>query len=125
MIKGIQKIVVPVDDQSRAKRFWTEQIGFAATRDAAYGDERWIEVQLPDQSLVLVLTPRGDEPRREVPDQLPHSDIFFTCDDIQQTYRELSARGVTFPTEPVEMPFGWWAMFEDDGGTRYALSQSD
>lgn len=123
MINGVRKIVVPVDDQERAKRFWTEQVGFTVARDDTYGEERWVEVQPPDQRLVLVLSPRGDEPRREVPDQLPHSDVFFTCDDVQQTYQELSARGVAFPTEPVEMHFGWWAMFEDDCGTRYALGQ--
>lgn len=123
MIKGVRKIIIPVDDQQRAKRFWTEQVGFTVARDETYGDERWVEVQPPDQQLVLVLTPRGDEPRREVRDQLPHSDVFFTCDDIRQTHQELSARGVRFPTEPTELPIGWWAMFEDDCGTSYALGQ--
>jgi predicted enzyme related to lactoylglutathione lyase len=72
-----------------------------------------------------VLSPRpADEPRREVPDDLPHSPVFFTCEDIQETYRELTERGVRFPAPPTEMDFGWWAMFEDDQGTRYALGQA-
>jgi hypothetical protein len=30
-----------------------------------------------------VLSPRpANEPRREVPDNLPHFPVFFTCDDI-------------------------------------------
>jgi predicted enzyme related to lactoylglutathione lyase len=31
--------------------------------------------------------------------------------------------GVEFPTAPVQMHLGWWAMFTDPDGTRYALGQ--
>ena len=124
MIKGVHKVVVPVDDQDKAKAFWTDQIGFDATFDQPYGDERWIEVTPPDRSLVLVLTLRSrEEPRREVPDEMAHSDLIFTCDDIQKTYQELTARGVSFPAPPTRMHFGWWSMFADPDGTRYALGQ--
>lgn len=124
MITGIKKIIVPVDDEERAKAFWTTQLGFEVVRDEIYGDERWIEVSPPNQPLVLVLSRRRpDEPRREVPDRLPHSDIFFTCDDIQPTYRELIERGVKFAVPPSELYFGWWSMFEDNEGTRYVLGQ--
>jgi predicted enzyme related to lactoylglutathione lyase len=117
MITGVRKIVVPVDDQERAKRFWTETIGFEATLDQTYGGERWVEVTPPDRQLVLVLSPRPAGPeRREVPDQLPQSDIFFHCDDVQQTYQELVARGVKFPAPPAKLHFGWWALFEDNDG---------
>jgi predicted enzyme related to lactoylglutathione lyase len=126
VIKGVSQVIVPVDDQERAKEFWTTRAGFDVVTDAPYGDaERWIEVSPPDGAPRLVLSPRpANEPRREVPDDLPHSPVFFTCDDIQETYRELTERGVRFPTPPTEMDFGWWAMFEDDQGTRYALGQS-
>ena len=33
MISGVSKVIVPVDDQERARRFWTEQVGFEAVRD--------------------------------------------------------------------------------------------
>jgi lactoylglutathione lyase len=125
VISGVSKVIVPVDDEAQAKEFWTARLGFDVVRDETYADERWIEVSPPDQSLVLVLSRRpAGEPRREVREQLPHSDLFFTCDDIQQTYRELTDRGVKFPTAPTQMHFGWWAMFEDQDGTRYALNQS-
>jgi lactoylglutathione lyase len=124
MIQGVNKVVAPVDDQDRAKDFWTGRMGFMVAVDEVYGQERWIEVVPPDKGVALVLTPRQPGERRpEVPEMLPHSPIFFTCGDIQRTYQELSARGVRFPTPPVEMPFGWWSLFEDDEGTRYALGQ--
>jgi len=124
VISGVQKIIVPVEDQDKAKQWWTTVLGFEVVRDDSYGDERWIEITPPDHKVVLVLSPReADEPRREVRDQLPHSDVFFACKDIQQTYTELTERGVRFPTAPEKMHFGWWAMFTDCDGTRYALAQ--
>jgi lactoylglutathione lyase len=124
MISDVKKVVVPVDDQQRAKEFWTERVGFAVARDEAYGEERWIEVGAPDGSVVLVLSPRqAADPRREVPDGQPDSPVFFTCEDLQRTHRELSGRGVSFPTPPTQMHFGWWAMFEDLEGTRFALGE--
>ena len=124
MITGVSKVIVPVDDQDRAQQFWTTRMGFELWRDESYGDERWIEVSPPDGAPLLVLSPRAsDEPRREVPDELPHSPVFFNCADIKATYRELSQRGIQFPTPPRQEHFGWWSLFEDPDGTRYALGQ--
>ena len=126
MITRVSKIIVPVQDQQAALDFWTRCMEFTTIRDDSYGDERWIEVKPPNQDLLLVLSPRRpDEPRRTVPDRLPHSDLFFDCSDIEQTYAQLSRRGVKFPLPPTKQHFGWWALFEDDEGTRYALGQSE
>ena len=125
MITGVRKVIVPVEDPIRAREFWTSQLGFSVVIDEPFGNgERWIEVAAPDASVTLVLSRRpAGEPRREAPPQLPHSPVFFNTDDIQRTHRELASRGVRFPAEPAKMPFGWWAMFEDQEGTRYALGQ--
>jgi lactoylglutathione lyase len=124
MISGVRKIVVPVEDQDRAKEFWTEKVGFDLVSDQAYEGGRWIEVSPPDAGVLLVLSPRSPgEPKREVSPQLPHSPIFFNCTDIQQTHADLAARGVRFSQPPIKMGFGWWALFEDCDGSRYALGQ--
>jgi predicted enzyme related to lactoylglutathione lyase len=104
MISGVSKVVVPVDDQEQAKEFWVDRLGFDLRSDESYGDERWIEVS---------------------PDHLPHSPVFFNCDDIEATYRALTERGVEFPVPPERQQFGWWALFADPDGTRYALGQWD
>ena len=117
-------MVLPVEDQEEAKEFWTTRMGFEATRDETYGDERWIEISPPNGDPILVLSPRTEEePRPEPADQLPHSPVFFNCADIEATHRELTERGVTFPVLPQQQHFGWWALFEDPDGTRYALGQ--
>jgi predicted enzyme related to lactoylglutathione lyase len=124
VISRVSKVIVPVADQQSALEFWTGPMGFDVVRDDSYGGERWIEVRPPAQDLLLVLSPRQtDEPRRGVPDRLPHSDLFFDCEDIEATHAELTARGVNFPEPPARQHFGWWALFEDNEGTRYALGQ--
>ena len=124
MISRVSKVIVPVADQQAALEFWTGPMGFDLVRDDSYGGERWIEIRPPVEDLLLVLSPReADEPRRAVPDRLPHSDLFFDCADIEATHAELTARGVSFAQPPARQHFGWWALFEDNEGTRYALGQ--
>jgi catechol 2,3-dioxygenase-like lactoylglutathione lyase family enzyme len=36
MITGVRKVVVPVDDQERAKEFWVDRLGFELRRDESY-----------------------------------------------------------------------------------------
>lgn len=126
MISGVSKVVLPVDDQESAREFWTNRMGFELRRDVSYGDERWIEVSPPDGSPVLVLSRRAPhEPRPDMPEDLPHSPLFFNCADIGATYYDLSQRGVEFSAPPQRRHFGWWSLFEDPEGTRYALGQWD
>jgi predicted enzyme related to lactoylglutathione lyase len=120
MVGGVTKVVVDVEDQDRAKRFWTETMGFELVQDAPYGEERWLEVRTPDKAVVLVLNVRRGA-RPTAPPSLPTSNVFFYADDLEQTYRELSARGVEFPEPPAQQPFGWWSLFQDSEGTRFAL----
>jgi predicted enzyme related to lactoylglutathione lyase len=124
VIAGVAKVIVPVEDQARAKEFWTERAGFTVRQDEAYGEERWIEVAPPAGGPVLVLSPRpADQPRPHVPAELPHSPVFFTCADIGRTYAEMRERGVDFPAPPQRVHFGSWALFADQEGTRYALGE--
>jgi uncharacterized glyoxalase superfamily protein PhnB len=47
----------------------------------------------------------------------------LATDDCQKTYEELAARGVTFLKEPTEQVYGIEAMFRDDSGNLFSLSQ--
>ena len=118
---AVHKVRIGVEDQERAKQFWTEMMGCDVLQDTPYGDERWLEVRTPDGRGVLVLTPRQQPKRDSVPDRLPSSPIFFSCNDLERTYRDLTDRGVVFSQPPVREPFGWWSMFNDTEGNRFAL----
>lgn len=124
MISGVNQVVLWVGDQLEAKKFWTETMGCRVAVDEPYGEERWLSVLTPDGNTKLVLSKRQeDNPRAEAPDELPHSPVFFYADDLVAAHRELTAKGVRFPTPPIQQPWGWWSVFEDQDGTRYALGQ--
>ncbi len=122
MIRGVNQVVLTVDDQERAKKFWSETMGFEVVEDSAYGDERWIAVLTPDGNTRLVLN-KGEAAREAPGEDLPSSNVMFYADDVEATYKELSERGVTFSTPPSKQFFGWWSVFEDTEGTRFALGQ--
>jgi lactoylglutathione lyase len=121
MIGGVTQVVIEVEDQERAKAFWVETLGFELAQDAAYGAERWLEVRTPDKAVTVVLDLRKGPPPTAPSPELPTSNVSFYAEDLQRAYQELRARGVAFPQPPVEQPFGWWSLFEDPDGNRFAL----
>jgi lactoylglutathione lyase len=121
VIEGVNQVLLEVDDQDRALEFWTEGIGFELAQDAPYGEhERWLEVRTRDKAVTLVLSLRRGQ-RQTTPAERPTSCIFFYCDDLPGTYKELRARGVEFSQPPGEQSWGWWSMFDDREGNRFAL----
>lgn len=123
MIEGVNRVLVDVDDQDRAKAFWTDKLGFEVEFDESFAGERWVELRPPNGSPILVLVPRRAEDEvARAPDGMPTSNLFFTSDDIEASYQTLTQRGVHFPTPPSQQHFGWWSVFEDSEGNRFALS---
>ena len=47
----------------------------------------------------------------------------FETADCQKTFEELSAKGVSFLQEPAERPYGIEALFRDDSGNWFSLTQ--
>lgn len=123
MISRVSEVTLTVADQERARAFWTDKVGFQVHTDEPYGEERWIELAPPDGPHVVLVSRSADEGRQPDRGNLPDSPILFACDDVERTHGELAERGVRFSTPPMRMPFGWWAVFEDDEGTRYGLGQ--
>ena len=65
MIKAIKFVSVPVADQDRSLKFFTDKLGFAVATDQPFeGKQRWIELRIPGAETRLVLfTPDGHEDR--------------------------------------------------------------
>lgn len=118
MIKLVKFVSVPTSDQDRALKFWTEQMGFRVATDQPMGPgQRWIELAIPGAETGLVLfTPEGHEDRI--------GSFFngsFGCDDVEYTYRQLSARGVEFEGPPQKQPWGTYVKFKDPDGNSFVL----
>ena len=119
MLRGVSKVRIGVRDQERAKRFWTETLGCSVVQDQTYGDERWLEVRLPDGVVLILELADGPDPAAAAGQ--PNTPVFLGCDDVDATWRELAARGVEFVQEPIDMPFGRWALLRDTEGNRFPL----
>jgi catechol 2,3-dioxygenase-like lactoylglutathione lyase family enzyme len=123
MLSAVRSVGIYVDDQDRARRFFTEALGFELLQDTPMGEgpsaARWIEVAPPDRNVTLVLyTPDGQRDRIGT-----FSNVLFDCDDMEATHKELTARGVEFTEEPSRQFWGWWAIFKDPDGNTYGLGQ--
>lgn len=139
MIRKIAKTTVTVLDQDRAKEFYTEKLGFELRFDVTMGEEfegggegfRWLTVGPPDQPDVEIILadPRmghDEETARQIRELVAKGGLgtgVMTTDDCRKTYEELSARGVTFLSEPAERPYGIEAVFRDDSGNWFSLTQ--
>jgi predicted enzyme related to lactoylglutathione lyase len=47
----------------------------------------------------------------------------FTCNDLLATYEELKSKGVVFKKSPTKEFYGFEALFLDDSGNWFSLSQ--
>ncbi|HEX5053358.1 MAG TPA: VOC family protein [Planctomycetota bacterium] len=121
MIKAIKFVGVPVRDQQRALDFYTQKLGFRVITDQPFGPEqRWIELGVGRTGAGIALfTPPGHEDRIGT-----FTGISLLCDDVQATWRELSAKGVKFSQEPQVAEWGTSAMLMDPDGNQFVLGSA-
>jgi len=119
MIKAVKFVSIPVRDQGKALAFYTEALGFQILTDQPFdANQRWIELRIPgSETRVVLFTPPGHEERIGT-----FSNVTFMTDDINQTYQELTARGVVFTAPPRRQPWGSFAKFQDVDGNQFVLS---
>lgn len=119
IIKAIKFASVPVTDQDRALDFYTQKLGFEVATDMPFDDsQRWIELRIQDSGTRLVLfTLQGHEDRIG-----GFSNIVFVADDVEETHRELVARGVEFVQQPKKADWGTAAVFRDPDGNSFVIS---
>jgi predicted enzyme related to lactoylglutathione lyase len=118
MITHVKFVGIPVADQERALKFYTEKLGFEVLTDAPLGSQRWIELKCGRaQTGVVLFTPEGHENRVGT-----FFNGSFATDDVVATHTELSARGVEFTQVPTKQPWGTFAKFRDSEGNQFVLS---
>jgi catechol 2,3-dioxygenase-like lactoylglutathione lyase family enzyme len=123
MITTIAVVGVFVSDQEKALDFYTNKLGFEKRADEPMGDgQRWLEVAPPGAVTRIVLSHATAEWGT---DRLGQSaGIVFEPDDIDATFQDLSARGVTFTEPPTDQPWGGrQARFVDQDGNGFVLVQ--
>lgn len=139
MISKLSHSCFYVLDQDSAKEFYTTKLGFTVNTDVVMGEGfegagqgfRWLTVSPPDQPEVEIILAdcrmgHDEQTAKELRALVAKGALgaaAFETDDCQKSFEELSARGVTFLSEPAERPYGIEAVFRDDSGNWFSLTE--
>ena len=134
MIQRLSHITIYVLDQDAAYDFYVNKLGFEVHTDSTMDNGfRWLTVNpkgQPDLEIALMPTTPGPMMDQETSDMLRTliskgaigSGVLETA-DIHKTYEELKAKGVEFSSPPTERFYGIEALFKDNSGNWFSLSQ--
>lgn len=124
MIKQIGQIMLYVNDQDQAVRFWTEKLGFIKVSENDNGQGlRWIEISpvegaqtsfvLHNKQLIAQMQPEL---------HLGTPSIILYTDDLDGLYQDFQDKGITVG-DLVDMPEGRVFNFADDENNYFAVIQ--
>jgi predicted enzyme related to lactoylglutathione lyase len=114
----LELVAVPVTDVDRAKRFYTEQVGFNADHDHKISDElRFVQLTPPGSACSIALG-------TGVTDAQPGSvtGLQIVVSDIDAAHDQLATRGVEV-SEVQDFPWGRFVFFKDPDGNSWAVQQ--
>jgi catechol 2,3-dioxygenase-like lactoylglutathione lyase family enzyme len=118
IVNGVAIISVPVKDQEKSKRFYSEVLGFPIAREADFRpDARWIELNVTGTSTNIALVTWFENMR---PGGV--SGIVLVTGDIEKAFATLQARGLV--TSPVtSAPWGKYLTFSDPDGNGWVMNE--
>jgi lactoylglutathione lyase len=119
MLKYVRFAELPVSNQDRALRFYTETLGLRVAQDSPYQEDwRWISLEIPGAQTKILFSRRSDEAESNAPS------LLIDVDDVHESYEELKSKGVTFTQTPTTSPWGSgeeYALFRDSEGNTIML----
>jgi catechol 2,3-dioxygenase-like lactoylglutathione lyase family enzyme len=127
----VKVIGIPVQDQEKALKFYTEKLGFLKKVDIPISEHtRWLTVvskEEPDgPEILLEPSPNHFEPAKIYQRALFDAGIPYTqfnVDDVQKEYERQTNLGVEFSVKPTEMGTVKIAVFNDTCGNNIQIVQ--
>jgi predicted enzyme related to lactoylglutathione lyase len=114
----LELVAVPVTDVDRAKRFYTEQVGFNADHDHKISDTlRFVQLTPPGSACSISI---GTGVTDAEPGSVTGLQVVVT--DIEAARRQLADGGVDV-SEVQDFPWGRFVFFADPDGNRWAVQQ--
>jgi catechol 2,3-dioxygenase-like lactoylglutathione lyase family enzyme len=120
-------------DHESAKDFYVGTLGFEVRADEKMADTfRWLTVGPPEQPDLEIILMEPGPPQHDPETAAQIRELVakgalgpgaLTTVDCRKAYDVLSARGVTFLQEPAERPYGVEAVFRDDSGNWFSLTE--
>lgn len=122
-------ISIPVRDQEKALKFYTEKLGFIKKLDMPLeGGNRWLTLVSKEAQegpeILLEPAPLHFEPSKVFQDALMEAGIPYTqfdVDNVQFEYDRLTKIGVEFSMKPTQMGTVKVAVFNDTCGNNIQL----
>ena len=117
----VKLMSILVNDQNRARRFYTDVLGFRIKHDIPIGEAAWLALVAPDDAdgVELLLEPTGHPAAVALQQALYKDGIPLThlyTEDIAAEFERLRAKGVAFRGEPKAMGPTKFADFDDTCG---------
>ncbi|GAA3645223.1 VOC family protein [Flavivirga jejuensis] len=125
----IKVLSIPVQDQEKALKFYTETLGFIKKVDVPLSEEnRWLTVVNKEEQdgteILLEPSPKHFEPAKTYQKALFDAGIPYTqfnVENVQQEYGRLNNLGVEFSVSPTEMGTVKIAVFNDTCGNKIQI----
>jgi catechol 2,3-dioxygenase-like lactoylglutathione lyase family enzyme len=119
-LHDVTVVSVPVSDQDRAKKFYTQILGLQLVRDdSSVPGIRWVQVSPAGGGTALTLVTCFDT---MPPGSL--RGLVLASSDLDADYKRLQALGVEFDQAPVEQPWATEAVLRDPDGNQVVLQQT-
>jgi catechol 2,3-dioxygenase-like lactoylglutathione lyase family enzyme len=117
-INRVDVISVPVADQSVAKQFYVDMLGFEVVRENPMGpDMTWVQIAPPGAETSMTLVTWFDS---MPPGSL--KGLVINTDDVAKAHTELKAKSVDI-SDLETAPWGTFATFEDPDGNGLIIQQ--
>lgn len=125
----VKVISVPVLDQEKALKFYTDKLGFVKKVDVPLTeDSRWLTVVSREEQdgpeILLEPSPIHFEPAKTYQKALYEAGIPYTqfnVDNAREEYERLVSIGVSFSVKPTEMGTVIIAVFDDTCGNNIQI----
>jgi catechol 2,3-dioxygenase-like lactoylglutathione lyase family enzyme len=106
MIDAVATVCIFVNDQDKAKAFYTDVLGFELRQDSPMGESRWLAVA-PKGARTEVILYKMDQNWEHYHGVMGKSQaITFNVTDIQALHADLKQKGVRITQEPDPQPWG-------------------
>ncbi|MGE7913301.1 VOC family protein [Lysinibacillus xylanilyticus] len=121
MIRQIGQVMLYVNDQDTAVKFWTEKIGFVVVADQEEAGMRWIEIAPTKGAQTTFVLHNKEIIAKMQPElNLGTPSIMFYADHLENLYQDFQAKGVKVG-DLVMMPMGRVFNFADHENNYFAL----
>jgi lactoylglutathione lyase len=121
LINKVGQIMLYVNNQDEAVKFWTKKVGFSVIAEEDTGQMRWIEIAPSKESETSIILHNKEFIAKMSPGlNLGTPSLLFFTENLDELHSDLSNKNITVG-EIVNMPTGRVFNFSDDEENYFAV----